>query len=280
MKPGIHHGIPEADYHADPCEAPSLSSGTIRALRRSPAHAYHQHPRLGGGESTSSQAQEDGTVLHGLILGTPLAVQALDFPDWRTKDAKAAREAAREAGAVPMLAHHFAELRETAAGIEHGMPRLPQGSPEATLIWQEGETWCRARVDWLPDDPTAPLYDLKTTGLSADPAQWQRNLVANYCIQAAWYLRGARALGLRPRDFLFIVAETTPPYGVSLMACAPSLMVYAEREIDRAMALWRRCLAAGEWPGYPTQPAYVDAPAWLLEQQEMQAMNDEALEQA
>ena len=52
------------------------------------------------------------------------------------------------------------------------------------------------------------------------------------------------------------------------MACAPALLAYAEREVERAIALWRRCLSAGEWPGYPTQIAYVDAPAWLLEQQE------------
>lgn len=265
---GIHHGIPEADYHRDPCPAPSLSSGIIRALQRSPAHAFHQHPRLGGAPDTASQAKDDGTVLHGMILGTKESWRVLDFPDWRTKEAKEARDAARQAGAIPLLQHHFDALCETAAGIVANMPPLPQGLPEATLIWQEGETWCRARVDWLADNATTPLYDLKTTGLSADPAQWQRNLVSTYCIQAAWYLRGARALGLKPREFTFIVAETEPPHGVSVMACAPSLLAYAEREIDRALALWRRCLANGQWPGYPTATAYVEAPAWLLERQE------------
>lgn len=266
--PGIHHGMDEATYHADPTPFPSLSSGIIRALRRSPAHAYHQHPRLGGAVSASSQAQEDGTVLHGLILGSDSRVSVVDAADWRTKVAQQERDAARDAGLVPMLAARYEALCGVADKIAHNMPDLPPGAPEATLIWQEGETWCRARVDWLPRDPTLPLYDLKTTGLSADPAQWQRNLVSSYCIQAAWYLRGARALGLKPREFTFIVAETAPPHGVSLLACAPSLLAYAEREIDHAMAVWRRCLAAAEWPGYPREIAYVEAPGWLLEQQE------------
>jgi hypothetical protein len=252
----------------------------VRALLRSPAHAYAAHPRLGGAPSDDTQARDDGSALHHMLLGTGTPYRVLDYPDWRTKAAKEARDAARDQGAVPILAHHHATLAAAAEGIARGMPVLPPGSPEATLIWQEGETWCRARVDWLPADATKPLYDLKTTGLSASPAAWQRKLASDYCIQAAWYLRGARALGLRPADFLFIVAETTPPYGVSTMACAPSLMAYAEREIERAMAVWRRCLALGEWPGYPRATAYVEAPSWLLTQQEERELNDELLEDA
>lgn len=275
---GIHHGLDEATYHADPCPAPSLSSGIIRALQRSPAHAYHAHPRLGGAADAASQAKDDGTVLHSLILGTDSRVAAIDAPDWRSKAAQQERDEARRRGLIPMLQARYGEMQRVADAIARNMPPLPPGAPEATLIWQEGGTWCRARVDWLADNPTAPLYDLKTTGLSAAPEAWQRKLQSDYCIQAAWYLRGARALGLKPRDFIFIVAETEPPHCVSVMACAPSLLAYAEREIDRAVALWRRCLATGQWPGYPTQTAYVEAPGWLLEQQEERRMNDEILE--
>lgn len=277
---GIHHGMDEATYHADPCPAPSLSSGIIRALRRSPAHAYYAHPKLGAEPDTDSPAKDDGVSLHQMLLGAGADLVPLDFPDWRTKAAQEARDDVRKAGAVPLLRARYDALRRAAEAMRRAMPDLPPGSPEATLIWQEGPTWCRARVDWLPENPALPLYDIKTTGKSADPAEWQRQLVAGYCIQAAWYLRGARALGLRPRDFVFLAAETAPPYGVSQLACAPSLMAYAEREIERAIAIWRRCLAADDWPGYPREIAYVDAPGWLLERQEEQALNDDILEDA
>jgi hypothetical protein len=276
---GIHHGMDEATYHADPCPEPSLSSGIIRALLRSPMHAHHIHPRLGGAASDDTQPRDDGTVLHSLILGSDSRVAVIEAPDYRKKEAQEQRDAARAAGLTPILRHRYDELLQAADGIDTHMPRLPPGHPEASLIWREGPTWCRARVDWLPNDKRAPLYDLKTTGLTANPAAWQRKLVSDYCIQAAWYLRGARALGLRPSDFVFIVAETEPPHGVATLACAPSLLAYAEREIDRAMAIWRRCLATNQWPGYPTATAYVEAPSWLLEQQEERALNDEILEE-
>lgn len=265
---GIHHNMDEATYHGDPCPAPSLSSGAIRALMRSPLHAYHGHPKLGGAGNADTKARDEGSVLHSLILGTDSRVCVVEADDWRTKAAQAERDAAREAGLTPMLARRHGELMKVADAITASMPPLPPGNPEATLIWQEGDVWCRARVDWLPENPRGPLLDLKTTGMSAAPEAWQRNLRDTYCIQAAWYLRGARALGLAPSGFHFIVAETEPPHAVSVMACAPALLAYAEREVERAIALWRRCLSAGQWPGYPTQIAYVDAPAWLLEQQE------------
>ena len=41
MNEGIHYNVPEAAYHADPCEAPSLSSGIARTLlTRSTLHAW------------------------------------------------------------------------------------------------------------------------------------------------------------------------------------------------------------------------------------------------
>ena len=36
---GIHHGVPEARYHSDPCAEPSLSNSIAKLLvRQSPLH--------------------------------------------------------------------------------------------------------------------------------------------------------------------------------------------------------------------------------------------------
>ena len=49
LSEGIHLGVPEATYHADPCIEPSASSGILRLLMdRTPMHAHAAHPRLGG----------------------------------------------------------------------------------------------------------------------------------------------------------------------------------------------------------------------------------------
>lgn len=284
MKPGIYYDVPDAAYHADPCPAPSLSSGVVRALLRSPMHAWHAHPALNPAhrERPGNAATDEGTILHAMVLGTAPCWRVIAADDWRTKDAKEARDAAIDEGATPILARRFHEIAGIADAIRPAFDALRQpGNPEATLIWQEpkyGDAWCRARVDWLPSGPRPLMLDLKTTKMSADPAEWQRKLTRDYCVQAAWYLRGARACGLRPADFVFVVAETEPPFAVSTLACAPSLIAYAEAQCERALAIWQRCAEADEWPGYAAQTAYVEAPSWLLARQEEDTLRDELME--
>jgi hypothetical protein len=135
-------------------------------------------------------------------------------------------------------------------------------------------------VDRLPDKPRAPMFDLKTTGGSADPEEWQRQLISKYAFQSAFYQRGARAVGLHPANFLFIVIECDAPYAMSVQAAAPSLMAIVEQQVERAVTLWKRCMKSGQWPGYPMQTAFVEAPGWMLMRAEEQAMRDEMEEVA
>lgn len=108
------------------------------------------------------------------------------------------------------------------------------------------------------------MFDLKTTSLTAAPQAWERKLIHDYATQDAFYGDILAALGERARPMLFVVVETAPPWGVSVMAAAESLRAVARARMARARALWARCLRAGEWPGYPQMTAYVEAPAWLL----------------
>ena len=62
--------IPMADYLADPCVSPSLSSGACHTiLSRSLQHAWASHPRLGGRAQDDSDASDMGTLMHDLLLG-------------------------------------------------------------------------------------------------------------------------------------------------------------------------------------------------------------------
>ena len=46
-----------ADYHQDPGDTPTLNSTTARTmLLRTPAHAYAEHPRLGGERKDATAA--------------------------------------------------------------------------------------------------------------------------------------------------------------------------------------------------------------------------------
>lgn len=277
MTPGIHPAIPAATYHADPCPRPSLSSGIARLLTgRSPRHAWAAHPRLNTAVEPSepTAAQEEGTLLHGLILGTDVPMIEVDADDWRGKVAQTARREARADGAIPILGWRLAMLERCVTAFREQLQHhecaaaLIAGQPEASLVWREADVWCRARPDWLPDDPTDVIYDLKTTGGSADPATWERALREKYAMQAAFYMRGARALGLRPAGFVFLVIETDPPHGLCAFQADAALMGMAEERVEEAVETWRRCLMEDQWPGYPTRICTVEAPGWAIAKHE------------
>lgn len=281
--PGIYR-MDAATYHADPCLEPSLSSSIGKVLiERSPMHAHHAHPRLNPATSDRdpSRAMDDGSALHKLILGEGADIVPIKAADYRTAAAKEARDTAREEGKIPILVDRLYDLQVAADAIKAQIeahpdcPRFADGQPEAALFADDEGIWCRALVDFLPHDPNAPLYDLKTTALSAAPQSWEKRLVSEYAFQAAFYMRIARQLGRIPEAFLFIVAETEPPYAVSVLSPAPSLMQAAEADVERAIALWARCLETNHWPGYPPFTAYVEAPPWLLMKQSDRMLRDE-----
>jgi hypothetical protein len=281
ITPGIHDLPPEV-YHADPCPEPSLSASIARRLiRQSPMHARYHHPRLNPDRphDDASDASDAGTILHKLLLGRGADIVPVEADDWRTKAAKEARDEARANGHTPVLAGKLAALHVAAIDARRQIEQHPDarllfepGRAEHAMIWREGPTWCRSLVDWMPDDPTLPLLDLKTTGMSAAPADWERRLASTYALQAAFYERGARALGRRSRHpMLFIVIEQDAPHGVSVMAADPSLQAIADAEVGRALNLWEQCLRTKEWPGYPLQTAYVAAKPWQIDALELDA---------
>ena len=267
--------IPSNDYHADPAPAASLSHSIVRTLLdRSPRHAKYAHPRISPEplDDESTDAMDAGTVLHHLILGggTPPVIVAAD--SFRTAAAKDQRDAARAAGRVPILAHKLAELSRCAEAVKAQMRERPEcaeffapGRSEVTLLWRElegdaAEFWCRSLVDRLPDDPAAPLFDLKSVANLTTSARWPRDTRAGYCSQAAFYLRGARALGREPRHVRFILFERTPPFCIHVAIPGQTAIERGEKDVMDAMKLWIAGLHFDQWPGVSTEAEYFELP--------------------
>jgi hypothetical protein len=283
-RPGCYD-LPAADYHADPCPAPSLSAGVAHVLlSQSPWHAWTCHPRLNPAHQAEHAEHFDvGTAVHGYLLEGDADYVIVEAEDWRTKAARTARVDAWLAGKTPLLAAQWAAVQAMAAAARRQLANhqdrptpLTAGKPEQTLIWQEAGVWCRARPDWLHDDHRT-IDDLKTTSGSANPAVWARGpLFANgYDIQAAWYLRGVRAVFGVEADFRFITQETSAPFALTVIGLGPDVLTLADKKVRAALELWRRCLETGVFPGYPTRTCYADLPPWQetrwLEQEYRQA---------
>lgn len=271
-KPGVY-AVSAADYHADTlCAVPTLSASIAHVLlAQSPLHARWAHPRL----SPAYEPEEDerfdiGTACHAYLLEGESGFVIIDAPDWRTKDARAQRDAARAEGKVPLLKDRWADVQAMAEAARRQLSEyeeqpipLTGGKPEQTLVWQENGVWCRARLDWLHDGHRF-VDDLKTTGGSAHPDAWTRGPLFNNGddVQAALYLRGLKAVFGTEATFRFVVVETAKPFALSVIGLAPDVLALGDRKVTSALTLWRECLEANRWPGFPTVTCYAEVPPW------------------
>jgi hypothetical protein len=278
MNIGLSNG-PAADYHNDQHgDHPTLSSSIANLLiNRSPLHAWTAHPRLNPNHVPVDDSKFDvGTVAHSMLLEGTASVDVCDFENWRSNDAKAARKASYANGRTPLLAHQFDEVLGMCNAVADQLAHfnadpvpLTGGKPEQTMVWQDAQTgvWCRARIDWLHDDLSA-IDDLKTTTRSAHPEAFAKNLYSYGCdVQAAFYLRGIKAfLGEMSHPLVtqwrWIVVETSPPYGLSVIEPGPAVLELADAKVDAALKLWAECLEQDKWPGYSTKVATAELPAW------------------
>lgn len=259
-------------YHADQVtDQPCLSASIARILvAESPAHAYAAHPKLNPAWAPVEEAKFDlGTVVHQLLLDEHARVEVIHFDSWRTAEAKQCRDVARAAGKTPLLVDDWARaveiadaIRQQVAGLDVDPPILTDGKSEQTLVWEENGVACKARLDWLRDDHAA-IDDIKTTSRSANPDTWSRTVFSmGYDVQAAFYLRGVKAVTGADPDFRLVVCETAPPYALSVIGMTPGALELANAKVDWALATWKRCLGTDVWSGYPKRVAYAEAPSW------------------
>lgn len=275
------HDMSADAYHADPCPAPSLSSGIANILlSRSPRHARAAHPRLNPDFQQHEDSRMDiGSYAHALILEhDDSRLVIVDADDWRTKAAKEARDAAWAVGKLPLLAKKSGEVHAMVHAAREYIARsellrdvfADGGASEKVCIWREGDAWCRSRMDRVNADRSV-IVDYKTTD-NAHPSAFARKIInMGYDVQDAFYSRGLRAIngGTTP-NFFFLVQEIESPYACALVALSESFVTLAESKVARAIKIWQRCMTNNAWPAYPMDAAYVEAPNWAIYENEMQ----------
>lgn len=272
--------MPPEQYHADPCAVPSLSSTIAHALvAKSPAHAYLQHPRLGGKGLAPTAAMDEGSLMHELILRDDDELKArlviVKADDWRTKIAREQRDEARAAGKLAVLSHDYDEARIACAHIFARLIDLGvklNGASEIAAFWQESANdgtvvQCRGMFDHLLR-ADGIIYDLKKSR-TAHPKAIRKHVESyGYHIQATAYTRALEridpALAGKVR-FRWIFIEAEAPYGVTLAEPAGSMRRLGEACWSQAVDTWAHCVAVNDWPAYPRDVVRVEASPWALE---------------
>lgn len=252
---GIHYALPEDAYHADP----AISNSGLSLVAKSPAH-YRQRA-----ERATTPALAKGRALHALVLeGRREHVVQPTFSGTgavaRRAEWKAAHEgqailsesdaAAVDAMALAVAQHPFAAKLVTGEGFS-----------EVSLFWTEADgTRCKARYDKLLANGV--IVDLKSAR-DASPDGFARS-VANYryhC-QEEWYRRGAAALGIDVRGFVFVAVESAAPHGVGCYVLDDETRETGRRLIRAALAEYREAAATNVWRTYTTQALTIGIPAW------------------
>lgn len=286
-------GVPHAEYHRDAFHdgPPALSrSIACKLLNESPLHAWAAHPRLGGCARADDTAASDlGSLIHGFLLGEAQEVEIIRVhtnkngigptvpaENWRTKEAQELRDAAREAGKMPLLEHVYEAALAIVDPLRNQLDEVTEGAfseaaKEVTALWESGGVLCRARMDALHLG-RGLILDLKFLA-NAHPADFGRSMLkAGYDMQMASYIEAVAAVHPELADslrFQFLLVEvnvkTRIPIrlGDRFIITAPqigaSMLTRGQARWENARDRWRACLESGNWPAYET-PEPIEAP--------------------
>lgn len=261
----IRHDMPAAEYHAHP----ALNASTLKAVARHPlAKVRYDLDHRGGYNPAFSL----GTAAHSLILEQDASgLVIVDFPDYRTKEARISRDAALAAGKVPLLPHEHDQvraMRDAVMAHPDAGPLLTGHQAEVSVFADLYGQPCKARLDaWHADDGTGrPLIvDLKTTQ-DANPDTFDRTAINfGYHQQMAHYQDVMKAeTGVRPR-FLFVLVEKAEPYLVSVVELDELFYDVGAAKNHAAAAKWKTAVQTNEWPGYQGINRVL-APVWALDE--------------
>lgn len=259
-KPGIYHGVPFAEY----LEWEAASKSKLFAMRRTPRHSTVQQP--------PTDAMDFGSLVHTLLL-EPENFEALYAvgPDVDTRASKEWKAWAVCQSAPNLLKPGEMKAALAAEAVALSKPAVAalldaEGDAEVSFVWNCPETGvlCKGRADkWLPGESIA--LDVKTTTDASTDAFRRTVLNFGYHYQAAHYLHGMIACGLRPRRFIHLVIESKAPFECKLYELDEAWLEVARLELPAMLRLYDECTRSGIWPGYDEEIEPLDAPEWLVD---------------
>ncbi len=273
---GIHYGVPASVYHADPTITPSLSSGVARTINaKSLAAAHREHPRLGGKRKQTTEAMNTGSIVHSLLANRPEDFEVGNYDTYRSKPAQVWRDGVIESGKNAVLECDLDDARKIADSLRKNIcnggvtndPFAAHGKSEVTIIWKEGDDYCRCLPDRMLIEPGAiDVWDWKVTNDVTDLAISRSVVKWGYHEQEAFYRRGIAAVLPNHRiSWMFAFVLDVEPFTVRRVCLAPDFLAAGRLSVSKAISKWRNALKTNEWPDNSEYTLTLDAPGYLLD---------------
>mgnify|MGYP006423719621 CR=1 FL=1 len=202
--------------------------------------------------------------------------------DYKAKDTKAALRAALEGidapvafwedlktcpdGKSEITRHQF----DVASGISGAIRETPDaadlfsaGDPEVSFfaLDEPTEVVVKARADCYLEKQ-GMVVDLKTCE-DARPHAVQRAIVNyGYDLSAAMYLDVIGRAGMSAESFVWVFAETAPPYAIRVYVASSDMLEQAHARYRAGLEQFAWCRDTDSWPGYEGAAQVIDLPAW------------------
>ena len=262
----VEPGLSYAEYAA----RPGLRAGYLAAIDRSTPGGAEFKARQGN----DTASMRWGAALHCMVLeperfaaeytiggpvnpktSQPYGSETKAFSEWALAQTK------------PILTReeHRLILGMADAIGAHPVARTIRDSPrqtEVSIFWDNDGVQCKARLDCLQ---TGVLWDIKSAR-SAKYRPFHHSIVEyGYALQAAWYMRGAAAVGMPVQKFLWIAVENAAPYQIAVYRCSDTFWQFGHDRCDAALETYKQCAAKGVWPtAYAQEEILMEPEKWLL----------------
>ena len=235
---------------------PAISRSELWHIRKSPAHFKEEKDN----PSPPTPSLLLGQLTHAFLL-TPDEVenQFAVLPDInrRTREGKAIySEWIEENTEKVIVPAQMWEQARSIAGAVLDVPKarkLLQGLKEVPYFWKHPitEEECKCRVDCLNTSLSRPtIVEYKTAADASLEAFVRAAIKYGYDFQSGMYSQGVEQnIGEEPM-FVFIVAETSPPYAVNILCADETFVAHGKDIMAELMEIYHDCKLTGNWWGY------------------------------
>ena len=241
MKPGIYEDIPYEEY----AEIPAFRSHDLTAVIKCPYSWKHQKAMV------QTPALLEGRVQHTVFLelhkfDDEFVIQPKI--DRRTKVGKEEYEdfMATVGERTAITQDMFDTCIERRDVVKDYVPKADDRA-ELTLVFEWHGHPFKCRLDWYDNER---VWDLKTCR-DASPRGFRGAINSfNYHMQAALYVEGCRASGLRADGFNFLAQEKAHPYPFGVSTLSDEALEYARARNEQSLELLLKCKEQDDFKPY------------------------------